>query len=364
MSKVYRRKDSPVYWIAYRSGNKRIRESSGTKSKVLAENILRQRETEALLDPRNEHIKGNRNIEIFLGEYIEWIRINRRHHTLRSYRTVLGLFGAYLKNSARVVIMKDITPKLLEDYKRERLRVSKTNTVKNHVIVIKALFNKAVEWGYLTESPARWLKAVEITDAKAIRFLSEEEYRRFMEVCRGPKFNKFYPMFYTFVHTGMRSGELLSLEWRDIDLENGFIHVRSKEGFMPKGVDHKSGKAKERIIPVHEGVVKVIGSLPRKGHKVFDQHNRPRRILHRIAKEAGIKGLTRLHELRHSYASFLLSKGVDIYKIKELLGHSDIRDTMKYAHLPTVHMKEDVGLLRGLDNFNDDINARHYKEEI
>lgn len=155
------------------------------------------------------------------------------------------------------------------------------------------------------------------------------------------------------VHTGMRSGELLSLEWKDIDLKNGFIHVRRKEGFMPKGVDHKSGKAKERVIPIHEGVIKVIKTIPRDGDRVFDQHNRPGRILHKIAREAGLKGLTRLHELRHSYASFLLKKGVDIYKIKELLGHSDIRDTMKYAHLPTVHMKEDVKLLESLDSLDE-----------
>jgi len=47
--------------------------------------------------------------------------------------------------------------------------------------------------------------------------------------------------------------------------------------------------------------------------------------------------------------TFLLKKGVDIYKIKELLGHSDIKDTMKYAHLPTVHMKDDVEKLKQLD---------------
>ena len=92
-------------------------------------------------------------------------------------------------------------------------------------------------------------------------------------------------------------------------------------------------------------------SIPRKGEKVFkayDKH-RPRRVLMKIASKADIEGLTRLHELRHSYASFLLNKGVDIYKIKELLGHSDIRDTMKYAHLPTIHMKEDVRQLEDLD---------------
>jgi len=209
--------------------------------------------------------------------------------------------------------------------------------------VLKAFFNKAVEWGYLSENPAKNLRSVEITDSKPIRVLSEEEYKRFMEVCK-KDYPEFYPMFYTFVHTGLRKAELLNLEWDDIDFTKGLIHIRNKENFRPKGINRKTGKAKERIIPMHDSLRAVLSNLSKKALNIFGPFSKqkPRRILIRIAKKAGIKGLTRLHELRHSYATFLLKKGVDIYKIKELLGHSDIRDTMKYAHLPTVNMKEEV----------------------
>lgn len=348
MGKVYKRRDSGHYWLAYKRGGIRVRESSGARSKSLAEEILRHREAEALFAPKGNYVHGKKTLEKTLDEYLDWIKTNRRFHTLRSYRTILGIFKAYIQQKSEVKHLKDITPKLLEDYKMHRLTVSKTNTVKNHTIVLKAFFGKTIEWGYLKENPAKWLRSVEITDAKPIRFLTEKEYKQFMEICR-KDFSKYYPMFYTFIHTGMRKTELLSLEWKDIDLEKGFIYVRSKEGFMPKGINKKTGLAKERVIPIHDGVKKVIRSIPETKGKVFDQHNRPRRILIQIAKKAGIKGLSRLHELRHSYASFLLKKGVDIYKIKELLGHSDIRDTMKYAHLPTVHMQDDVDLLRELD---------------
>jgi len=293
-----------------------------------------------------------KNFKMVIGNHdqwmIEWVRESYRPHTYRSYKTVLKVFFEYVREQTSAKYLKDIKPMLLEDYKRHRLGTTKTNTLKNHIICIKALLNKAVQWGYLEKSPAKYWNPVEITDAKPIRVLSEEEYRRFMDVCR-IDFSKYYPMFYTFIHTGMRKSELLSLEWGDIDLQKGLVFVSSKKDFSPKGIDQKSGKAKERIIPIHDGVIKVIKTIPRKGTKVFDQHKRPRRILLRIARKSGIEGLTRLHELRHSYASFLLKKGVDIYKIKELLGHSDIRDTMKYAHLPTVHMKDDVKLLIDLD---------------
>lgn len=349
MGVVFKRQDSPYWWLAYKKGNKRIRESSGAKSKSLAQEILRQRETKALLSG-NSLLDKKRTVESFTEEFLEWVASNRRPHTLRSYRTVLKTFNSFLQNTGKSKYLTEIDLKLLDDYKRHRLNETKTWTVNNHIIVLKAFFNKADEWGYLENNPTKKLKPVEVTDSKPIRFISEEEYKKFMEICQRD-FHEFYPMFYVLVHTGLRKGELLSLEWADIDLKNGFIHIRSKEGFRPKGVNRKTGKAKERIVPIHEGVKKVFSEAPKIDKKVFktyDKH-RLRRVLIRIARKAGIEGLTRLHELRHSYASFLASKGVDIYKIKELLGHSEIKDTLKYAHLPAAYMKEDVKLLEGLD---------------
>ncbi|MDP8212257.1 MAG: tyrosine-type recombinase/integrase, partial [Candidatus Zapsychrus exili] len=291
-----------------------------------------------------------KSVEVFISDYLEWIKINRRAQTLRSYTSILKTFVNFLKEYPNIKNLSDITPKLLENYKQHRLNQVKTCTLKNHVIVLKAFFCKAVEWDYLSENPAKNLKSVEIIDSKPIKVLTEGEYTKFMTICKS-EFKEFYPMFYTFIHTGLRKSELLSLEWSDIDLERGLIYIRNKENFRPKGINKKTGKAKERIIPIHDSLKQVLTSLPKNSPVLFGPYSKhmPRRVLMRIAKRANIAGLTRLHELRHSYATFLLKKGVDIYKIKELLGHSDIRDTMKYAHLPTVHMKEDVKVLENLD---------------
>lgn len=349
MGVVFKRKDSPYWWLGYSAGGRRVRESSGTSSKSLAKEILCQKESEALLSGRRK-IFLKKPIELFIKDYLEWIKSNRRPHTVRSYTTILKTFGTFLKDQPTIKNLLDITPKLLEGYKQYRLNQAKTCTLKNHVIALKAFFNKAVEWDYLSENPAKNLKSVEIINSKPIRVLSEEEYSKFIEVCKN-EFKEFYPMFYTFIHTGLRKSELLNLEWDDIDFEKGLIYIRNKENFKPKGIDRKTGKAKERVIPMHDNLKKMLLGIKRRSGTVFGTFSkqRPRRILIRIARKAGIAGLTRLHELRHSYATFLLAKGVDIYKIKELLGHSDIRDTMKYAHLPTIYMKEEMARLEYLD---------------
>ena len=352
MGKIYKRKGSPYWYI--RIGTQRF--STLTTSKVKAEDLLHRKEFEQWQRRHNIYIEDNTNCHLqkFFSRYLEWLKVNRRPETLKSYRSIINEFNIFLKTYPGIRKAKDVTPSLLEEYKIYKRQQVKSWTINNHLKGLKTLFNKALEWGYVHNNPAKIVDYIEISDAKSIRYLSEEEYKKFMEVSK-EGFKEYYPIFYTFIHTGMRKGEILSLDWSDIDFKKSIIYIRSKEDFRPKGIDHKTKKAKTRVIPIHNNLKKVLYKMRKRSGKVFTYRgepysdNRLRRVLMRIARKADISGLTRLHELRHSYATFLVKRGVDIYKIKELLGHSDIRDTMKYAHMPTEFMKEDVKKLESLD---------------
>jgi integrase len=217
------------------------------------------------------------------------------------------------------------------------------------------MFNMAIDWRYLSVNPGNKVKPLELTDKKPIKCLSDEEYARFMRVCND-EFPEFFAIFYTFIHTGMRSGELFNLKWEDIDLQSKVIYIRQKAGFIPKGKDNSTHEAKQRIIPIHDSLVEVLKTVKQKSEYVFvdaeGNHfskHKPRRTLIRIAKIAGIDGISRLHELRHTFATQIMAKKGDIYRLKELLGHSDIRDTMKYVHTSTESLRDDVKALEGLD---------------
>lgn len=354
MGKIYKRKGSPYWYVSL--GVQRF--STGTTSKTKAEDLLHRKDHE--LWQRRHNITDNTNLSLqeFFGRFLNWVGVNRRPETLKSYKSIINEFNKFLKSYPSVKKVRGIDTVLLEEYKIHRREKVKSWTVNNHIKALKMMMNRALEWGYLHTNPAKAVGYIEISDSKPIRYLTEDEYKKFMEVCR-EDFKEYYPIFYTLIHTGMRKGEILSLDWQDIDFSKGTIVIRSKDGFKPKSIDSKTRKAKTRIIPIHDNLKKLLYRIKNSSGEVFTykgqpySDNRLRRVLMRITKKAGIKGLTRLHELRHSYATFLVKNGVDIYKVKELLGHSDIKDTMKYAHMPTEFMKEDVKKLETLDSFDE-----------
>lgn len=148
----------------------------------------------------------------------------------------------------------------------------------------------------------------------------------------------------TALNTGMRRGELLSLKWEQI--RNGFIYL----------TETKSNKARQ--IPVNDRLAEVFREVRRgnqlkspyvfcdsKGRRFYEV----KRSFASACRRAGIEAF-RFHDLRHTFASHLVMKGVSLKAVQELLGHSDLTMTMRYAHLSKGHLQEAVVALNGLGN--------------
>ncbi len=140
--------------------------------------------------------------------------------------------------------------------------------------------------------------------------------------------------------TGARLNEILTLEWRHVDLENGLL-------LLP---DSKTGR---KVILLNRAARKVLEELPREvgnpyvicGHKAGSHLVNLQKPWRRIRKRAGLEDV-RLHDLRHTFASYAARKGGSLPKIGALLGHSQVQTTQRYAHLVPSDLKEltdDVG---------------------
>jgi len=216
-----------------------------------------------------------------------------------------------------------ITSLDIENYKAKRLNEHKVRpaTVNRELALCKIIFNKAIQWGiFRLANPVKQVAFLKENN-KRLRFLSKEEIIKLYEFLSGEALAlvKFA------INTGMRRGEIMKLTWHDIDILQRLIYIK----------DSKSGES--RVIPMNETLVNLLCSL-RKGADVSPVFSSVHRTAFENALEEAKIDDASFHTLRHTFASHLAMEGVDLFTLSKLLGHSDIKMTMRYAHLGPNHM--------------------------
>lgn len=309
------RREKGHYVIDYYYQGKRRREVAGTNKRE-AENFLAKRKTEILEGKFN--IKRTEKVRFsdFAATYMEHSKANKRSwdrdRTLLI--NLLPVFGAKTLDS--------ITSLMIEEYKQQRLRKVKPGTVNREIALLKHLFNMAITWGMATVNPMRGVKLLR-EDNVPVRFLTKEEIDKLLAACTDYS----RPIVLTALHTGMRRGEILGLKWDQVDFDAKIITI----------LHSKNGRV--RKIPINSVLLDVLAKLKASATQehVFISNKTKEPIgkfqtawLTAIRKSGIIR--CRFHDLRHTFASHLVASGVDLVTVKELLGHSDINMTLRYAH--------------------------------
>ncbi len=255
----------------------------------------------------------------------EWFSLHAKNNLMGQYRSKLDM----IKRSFVGKRLRDITSKNIEEYKASLVDQVKPSSINRYLTIIKSIFSKAIEWGRLTVSPASKVKKLR-EDNQRTRYLTEEEIRR-LYLSATPKVSEFLTLA---LNTGMRRSNLVNLQWEDIDFKQGVMHV----------LKTKSGKGYD--VPINNDVRKLLEPKfhSNKIGKVLDSVNL-RKDFEAVVKNSGITDF-KLHDLRHTFASYLAMKGVDLYTISQLLGHSDIKMTQRYAHLSPNHKFLAINMLK------------------
>ncbi len=326
------------YFIDYRVNGQRVRKAIG-KSKKTAELALKDIEVKL---ERQEIGFVEKDIELnqLFEEYLVYSKTHHAPSSQRRYSAILDNFKEFLNKSPFIKKTSQLNSKFFEDYQAYRKKKGAANkTINIELICLKAMFYLGMRWGYLKENPVKGIKDLKEEANKKPRFLSKEESKALLENCG----EWLYPIFYTFLHTGMRKSELENLTWSDVDFQRKKIKIRYKDDWSPK--------TSEREIPIHNGLMEVLVNqkqkadtcpyvFHRKGEKV--DPNYLRKQLMRISTEHGFSDVTKIHTLRHTFASHLIMSGVDLPTVKKLLGHADIETTMVYSHLADEHVDKAV----------------------
>jgi integrase len=230
-----------------------------------------------------------------------------------------------------------------------------------------------MEWGLLTSHPLASVKRAKVDRLGTIRYLTEDEGQRLREALdtreakrregrekfnqwRGERGYKTFPEFGIYtdhlkpivllaLNTGCRRGELFNLGWQDIDFGNRLVTVVGKT----------AKSLQTRHIPLNDEAFDTIQkwhSQRGKSEYVFPSSDGERMdnistSWEHLMEKAKIKKF-RFHDCRHDFASKLVMAGVDLNTVRELLGHSDIKMTLRYAHLAPQKLAAAVAKLGGI----------------
>jgi integrase len=300
------------------------------------------------------------------GVYEPWAEANLRTGAATLAR-IRASFGEFLETR-----VGDLTALAIERWRAGRLkRGTNPATLNRDFSALHAAIGRAVTWGLVDASPIASVKPSKVDLSSAPRYLLENEEARLRaaldrrdERLRGeresanawravrgydllpdlPTFgDHLTPIVLTALNTGMRRGELFSLTWKSVDLVGASIAVH--------GATAKSGQT--RHVPLNAEALAVLRGwreqavdtaglvFPSKDGEAFDNIRKSWAGVLAAAKISGF----RFHDMRHHFASRLVMSGCDLNTVRELLGHSDIKMTLRYSHLAPAHKAAAVAKL-------------------
>jgi len=327
-------------WVGeYRDRGKIKRKALGNKriiTKTMARGMLKKIEQKVKLGQYDMLDAEIPTLKDFGREYIRYVRdvVKRRSW----YRYEYSLYR--LNELYGDKLLSEIHPKDIDDFKEVRLKDVKPATVNRELSTLRQIFNLAKRWKkYYGENPVSISGLLPEENVKE-RILALEEERRLLS------FSNPYlkPILITALQTGMRKSEILTLKWSNVDFDNGIITI-----------DQTNTKSKKtRRVPINstlktlliEQKLKCGGSdylfLSPSGSP-YKYHDSIKGAFQRTCNKAGITGF-RFHDLRHTAATRMIEAGASIVAVSKILGHSDLKMTMRYSH-PDNSLKEAVELL-------------------
>jgi integrase len=302
-------------------------------------------------------------------------------------KNVLPYFGGRLVTSLK--------PIDVEQYRQKRLGdKAKPGTVNREWAIVKAILNKGEAWGLIERNPIRRgsVPMLPMENERLIfferkewdgfisAFENETAWRRYVGQLRtlGPvklglaapdarrygggrrpdsdataeyreRLRATVPVFKALLYTGSRLGEIVGLTWADVDFERGVLSISQEK------------VRRRKTMPISEGLKTLLLSL-RRGVGAAPVFTRPdgspfpirevQRAFSVAKRLSGARKELTPHSIRHTFASWLAIAGTPLRTIQELLGHADIRMTIRYAHLSPAHLRDAVELVGSAENSN------------
>ena len=341
---VYKDKDRDTYYFIVRvqtsDGKTKQIKRRGFESKKKA----KLAEAELILN-YDEMEEENPTFDFVATEYKEWYEKRRKQS---SYRRVKGIIDYHLIPTFGKKKINDIRNRDITRFQNKLIDDLAVVTVKRIHAALSAVFNYAIRQEYTKNNPARTVGNIDMEDNKRVDYWTLEEFKQFMSVVDS---ELHYAFFMTLYYSGMRKGEALALTWNDVDFENSQIDI-NKTVYNNIVTTPKTTSSIRKIdMPNH--VMNLLKEMklkrnPKSDYIVFGEFydHMSQTTLDRYFKKfkdnSGVKQI-RIHDFRHSHASYLINLVTIPSLVAKRLGHGDVGTTLNtYSHLYPTTEKETV----------------------
>jgi integrase/recombinase XerD len=336
-------KRNGIYHLEYEEPRTGRKKRISTKKELKKDALSFVSEYKKMLEEK--HKKRTISFSQFEKEYLDLKQKSSSLSYITSIKLTLRIF------------QEEMGDVLLEDVRFSEAETFIINIHKNspslaslYYRTLKAAFSKAVEWEYIQSNPFKKLKLPKVKINIPL-FISAIELEMILENVVNIQLKQIYRLA---LHTGLRLSEIINLRWSAIDFKDKTLKVEHSEDFITKG-------KKERLIPMNSVVYSILNekrvlsfiiTIKKRDHIFskcvgvkFNSDYVSKQFKKAVKKTERINKSVHFHSLRHSFASLLVQKGVSLYVVKDLLGHTEIRTTQIYSHLQQQNFVDAVKVL-------------------
>ncbi|WP_456267369.1 tyrosine-type recombinase/integrase [Kushneria sp. AK178] len=337
---------SATWYLRYRDADKKLRQyrigdrnviTLGQARHIAHQLHFRISSGEDPMIMRREQFECPTVEAFFRGDYLDSVRQRNR-----GWRTDEAFIRLYVVPIIGHLKVNRVGLQEVQEVMRHREPQASAATLNRGISSLRSLFNCAVKWqvGGITENPARGLKKYKEAQ-RPVKYLSPDQARRLIAAAEHSANPWLKYILVLLLQTGARKGELLKARWKDIDLDRGHWYVPQS----------KSGKPLCKLLNAR--AVSTLRALPSRHSSEWlfpneHNHGQPLGMFYHswdtARREAGLEGF-RIHDLRHTFASTLVRSGHSLYEVKELLGHTNITTTQRYAHLDPEHLRQTLNTM-------------------
>lgn len=336
---IYQRKDGTYEAKVYFRGNPRPK---SYYSKNLRE-VKRQRKEALFLFEAG--ISIDESVQDLNTWFEHWMRLYNMHlkpTTIRNYVDNYTRGKAYIGHLPLTSIKPNNIQYMIESLKKEGYSAP---TINSTLRVISMLLNSAVDNGYLLRSPCKnivvsdnksALEPVQDNDNEDFKCISKNKLIIFFNQCRNTRYFEFFVIL---LCTGLRSGELCALEWKDIDFKNKTINVYKTISRCKHYYDDSGNKISAPVFTTKTGrffrpdLATVECSCI---CKIINSH------LNKESKISGVNFKVTPHMFRHTFITYSLESHMDVAAIQKIVGHATLRMTGHYTHIQNDFIQQEI----------------------